>query len=284
VWDNDIAVYTDGPATDLEGHRLLQRVLATEALLAAELGRMTDVSDALTAMWRINQPLLAGPQPPSQAAGRGNLELQLAVLSRLDQPPEGWRERLSSQNPMASALAGYLCETWQIRQRAETLLDSRHSILGFIIQPFARALAVHHEQTMLFAVTELPDRDVTTFDPDEFGAELFARVPRWNTASRAALPADWSTWPHSVRTALRTELTERVLELRSRPDAVDRIQPRQPAGISGLSWSYEVRGSAVTISIEPEPFAGAGGRPLRATVDLSSRPRRVPAAAGGQAG
>jgi len=274
-WEMDELRFPGGPVTNPAGQILLQRVLATEAWIDAANGG-TSVARTFDAMWRLSGQLFESPQPAAHTTGLTILQLQLGLLRRLPRAPDGWRQRLGELDPMRSALVGFLYDTWQVRRRAGTVFENRHPFLGFVAQPFARALAVPHHDTMLFAVSELQRRELTTFDPDEFSAELHARIPRWNTYARNSLPASWWAWPHGVREALEIELTSRVLELRERlsvagPSAVDGIEPRQPGRLQGLSWHYELSGPIVRISLHPDVFADEQSPAMEAAVAIDER-------------
>jgi len=275
IWGNDPTRHSEGPATNLAGQIQLQRVLATEAWIAAATSDTAAAERILDAMWQLGRFLHAGPQPEAYRAAQVILDLQLVVLRHISVAPEKWRHRLTALDPMKTTLDGFMCEAWQVRRRSETLFDNRQPILGFIAQPFARALTIPYHEAMVYAVAELPRRDVMTLDPDDFGAEMHARLPRWNTIARAALPEHWGAWPRGVRAALQTELTSRVLELREHrlaegKSAIQRLEPRQQARVKGLSWLYEIQDQTVTILVDPEPFADDRTPSLRDTVDLGS--------------
>jgi hypothetical protein len=271
MWAFDVNRLPEGPGTNLDGQIVLQRILGTEVWIAAADGDHRSAQRLLDAMWRLGMPMFSCPQPEALAAGNDILYLQLALIRRLEVDGARWRPRLEALRPTDAVLEGYMCGTWEVRRRAETLLADRNPLLGFVAQPFARALAIPHTEVMLYAVSELPRRAALSFEADEFGAELDGRLPRWNTVARRALPRSWWSWPSGIRASLHIDLTIRVLDVREMlrlegPSAVGRLAPSQPSPIEGLSWLYDVAEGSVTIAIDQEPFASRGGPVLRATV------------------
>jgi hypothetical protein len=281
LWDNDLQRFPEGPDTDLAAHLRLHRVLTVEAWLDAADGDHPAAGRALEASWWLNQGLLASPQLEVHRVAMSALELQTAVLRRIPEPEHHWQDRLRSLNPSEYARRAYLCRSWQLRRRAETMLADSHPFLGPVVQPFARLLATPNHEAMSTAVQTLDGQDIAGFDPTAFAAEQYAKVPRWNDLSRSALPPSWQSWPDSIRSGLVAELTRRVLKVRELYgergiEALEELQPEQPSRMSGLDWRYQLGDLTVSIGIEPDPFPMRGLFPLRETVLLEFPERDEP--------
>jgi len=279
VWEMDVADCVGASATSEHGHLQLQRLLLSTARRSLDAGRDADASRILEASWQLNDSLLRSPRLASHRSACSIVEQEMSLLRELPDLGEQWRLRLASLDLERHALEAYRFEAWRARCLAGSFLSDVHPVLVPIGQPMARLLTQQQNEAMLFAVRELPRRDIRSFDPDAFVAEQHARVPRSNRIARASLPRDWTSWPTSVRAALDVELALRVIELRAfhrgtlgRGDRPP--QPRQPSRVPGVDWLYESRPGLVTIRIDSSGWPAMAKRPLVATVSIGSAERR----------
>ncbi len=271
VWGLDLVDCHGGLATNLEGQVDLQRVLMAAAHRALRLTSPDQASRILEASWRLNDNLLRSPGLDEHLAATDVVVLQMELLRLLPEPADHWKLRLAATDVQRQALDAYRFEAWRLRCRGASFLANIHPVIGFVAGPFARLLAIQQHQAMVFAVDELPHRDIRTFDSDAFVSEQHALVSRWNPIARSALPLDWSSWPTSVLAALDVELTQRVLDLRSVLRSSDRssslvLQPRQPSTLTEFDWLYETSGEMIHIVLDDNGWPPAGDRLLRATV------------------
>lgn len=274
AWAMDVFSCEGAPSTSLDGHLRLQRLLLATARLALESGSPVEAERMLEASWQLNDQLLRSPSVAVHRTACVVVEQQMTLLRSLPEPAGRWRVRLAALDLEAHALESYRFEAWRLRCRADRFLMDVHPLLGAVAAPVARLLAHRQHDAMLFAVRELPQRDIRVFDPDAFVAEQHARVPRTNPIARDSLPVDWTSWPDSVRAALDVELALRVLELRARwrdsgrGAEPPRLQPRQPSRVAGIDWIYGVEPGAVTVAVDGAGWRSMLERPLTATVAL----------------
>jgi hypothetical protein len=271
-WDHDLDQSPEGPACELGGLLWLHRLLTAEAWLTAAEGDAAGANRALEASWRLSEGLRASPQLEVHELTLDALELQSAALRRIPQANHEWQNRLRSVDPPSQARRAYLCESWLVRRRAETVSE-RQPVIGFVAQPFARLLAIDNHEAMLQAVSDLEGTDINGFDSARFAAEQFSRVPRWNSLARSGLMSSWDSWHRSVRSGLLAEMTRRVLRIRELYDegawsALQELQAAQPSRMTGLDWRYLVEAPDVTIGLEPDPFSSGFPFPLSETVSF----------------
>jgi hypothetical protein len=207
--------------------------------------------------------------------------LQMEALNLLPNPASRWTLRLAATDLRRHALDAYRFESWRLRCRASSFLSNVHPIIGFVASPFARWLAIEHNQSMAWAIDNLPQRPITEFDPDAFVSDQHAMVSRWNPIARPALPQDWNSWPVTVNAALEVELAQRVLDLKralakgERPsNAVH--QARQPSIVADVVWHYEISDDAVLITLDDTDNVRDTLRHLRATVQRPPSADRRP--------
>jgi hypothetical protein len=272
-WDHDLDRTPEGPASDLNGHMWLHRLLTAEAWLAAGEGDAAAAHRALEASWRLSQGLQQSPQLEVHEIALSAFELQTAVLRRIPRADHAWQDRLRLVDPPRHAKRAYLCRSWQLRRQAETMPPGRHPVLGFVLQPFARLLATQNHEVMMRAVSHLDSADITIFDSAPFAADQYSKVPRWNSFARSALMPSWDSWQRSVRSGLLAELTRRVLRVRElqlegESSALQELQAVQPSRVSGLDWHYRVEDAAISIGLDPDPFSSGFSFPLSETVSL----------------
>lgn len=279
AWAIDVSDCAGAPATSVRGHLRLQRTLLATGRLALAEGRSSDAALMLEASWQLNSALLRSPSVAAHQAACSIVEQEMSLLRSLPSPEDHWRVRLAALDLERHALEVYRFEAWRAPCLAARFLSDIHPVVGSVGRPPARLLAHQQQEAMLFAVRELPNRDIRSFDPDAFVAEQHGRVPRANRIARASLPTDWTSWPISVRAALDVELGLRVLELRTafagRPEVdLPRPQPRQPSRVPGVDWLYDVTADRVTITIDSSGWPEMAERPLQAAFLLPSASRR----------
>ena len=272
VWAMDVADCRAAPATSERGHRELQRLLLSTAERAIAQGQPAPAGELLAASWRLNEALLRSPCLDCHLAACGIVEQQMALLGELPDPGDEWRVRLAALDLVEHTLEAYRFEAWRARCLADHRFADLHPAASWLVRPLARLAAHQQHEAMLFAVRELPRRDLRSFDADAFVAEQHARVSRANPVGQSALPHDWTSWPRSLRAALSVDLALRVLELRAAARAGGRAalgpQPRQPSRLAGVDWLYEAAPGGVVITIDSAGWPEMAERPLRAAVDL----------------
>jgi hypothetical protein len=252
----------------------LQRVLLAAADQSIRAGELDLAARLLEASWRLNDTIQRSPRLDEHLASVVVVEEQMAVLRNHPAPGNHWKVRLAAVDLERRALEAIRLDAWLLRCRAAAFLNDLHPVLGLFAQPFARLLAVPQHQAMVWAVQELPVRQVTSFDPDRFVAEQHRRIPRWNRLARSGLPESWDSWTDSVGGSLAVELGLRTLELRealSRPGGVDAVDaaPRQPSQVAGIEWIYTVAESSIEIAVDRAWRAATGDPPLRVTVPVT---------------
>ncbi len=271
VWGLDLADCRGDVATNLDGQVNLQRVLMAAAHKALRSASPDQAAQILEASWRLNDGLLRSPGVDEHLAATDVVVMQMEMLRQLPEPADHWKLRLAATDVQRQALAAYHFDAWRLRCRSTSFLSNLRPMIGFVASPFARLLAIQQHKAMVFAVDELPERDLGTFDSDAFVADQHAFVSRWNPIGRSGLPMDWNSWPISVLAALDVELAQRVLDLRSvfhsskRPTSLV-VQPRQPSTTLDIDWLYETSGETIHIVLDDSGWTFAGVRPLRATV------------------
>ncbi len=277
VWAVDLNDCVGSLAVRLDGLVDLQRAILASAVWSIEGGDLTAAGQLLESSWRLNDTLQRSPRLDEHLASLTVVEMQMAVLRKHPNLGNHWKVRLAALDLERRALEAVRLDAWLLRCRAAAFLNNLHPVLGVFAQPFARLLAVPQHQAMVWAVEELPTRDVRRFDPDRFVAEQHQRIPRWNTIARSGLPDDWRFWPASVRGTLSVELVLRTLELQEALRGLDHINPselarRQPSRVAGIEWRYSVVGDAVEITLDDGPWSDEDGPSLRAEVPLLPQP------------
>ena len=255
VWGLALADCRGDLATNLEGQVDLHRVLMAAAHKALRSASPDQASQILEASWRLNEGLIRSPGLDEHLAAIDVIGLQVELLRRLPDPADHWKLRLAATDIQRQALEAYRFDAWRLRCRASSFLANLHPAIGFVASPFARLMAVQQHRAMVFAVDELPRRDVRTFDPDAFVAEQHRLVSRWNPIARSGLPSDWSSWRTSALAALDVELAQRVLDLRSVLKTSENrdplvLQPRQPSTTFDVDWLYETSGNTIHIALD----------------------------------
>lgn len=283
VWAMDLSDCVGNLEVALAGLVDLQRAVLGSASSSIESGDLDRAARLLEASWRLNDTLLRSPRLDEHLASVTIVEEQMTVLRQHPDPGSHWKIRLAALDLERRALEAVRLDAWLLRCRAASFLNNLHPVLGLFAQPFARLLAVPQHQAMVWAVEELPTRDVTRFDPDRFVAEQHRRIPRWNVLARSGLPDDWRFWLESVRGSLAVELALRTMELKDAvrgPAGFDATQlaPRQPSRVVGIDWIYTTEHGQVEITLDDGSWAGGGAPRLRAVVELS-----IQAASGGGA-
>jgi len=279
VWAMDVTDCRAAPATSERGHRELQRLLLSTAGRAIARGEPATAREILEASWRLNESLLRSPCLDCHLAACAIIEQEMALLVELPDPGDEWRVRLAALDLEQHTLEAYRFEAWRARCLADRHVAELHPALSWVARPLARLAAHQQHEAMLFAVRELPRRDLRSFDADDFAAEQHARVSRANPIGQSSLPHDWTSWPRSMRAALSVDLALRVLELRAAAaDGEPRPQPRQPSRVTGVDWLYEAIPGGIAITIDSAGWPEMAERPLRAVVRL-----RPAAARGGGA-
>jgi hypothetical protein len=273
AWAIDVSDCVGAPATSLRGHLQLQRLLLATGRVALAQGRASDAARMLEASWQLNSSLLRSPSAAAHLAACSIVEQEMSLLRSLPSPEDHWRVRLAALDLERHALEVYRFEAWRATCLAARFMSDIHPVIGSAGRPVASLLAHQQQEAMLFAVRELPRRDIRSFDPDAFVAEQHGRVPRANRPAHASLPTDWTSWPLSVRAALDVELGLRVLELRTAfagksEVEVPRPHTRQPSRVPGVDWLYDATADRVTITIDSTGWPEMAARPLQAILLL----------------
>ena len=275
VWAMDLDDCVGSFAVKLDGLVDLQNAILASAQWSIDAGDLDRATTLLETSWRLNDTLQRNPRLEEHLAAITVVDHQMTVLRRHPDPGGHWKVRLAALDLERRALEAVRLDAWLLRCRAAAVLNSLHPVLGVFAQPFARLLAIQQHQAMVWAVEELPARNVTRFDPDRFVAEQHRRIPRWNTIARSGLPDDWQFWPDSVRGSLYVELALRTLELQDAIRHSDRfnpsdLAPRQPSRVPGVEWSYTFDPGTVSIALDDGAWLNDQAGQLSATVSLPS--------------
>ena len=182
VWAMDLDDCVGSFSVRLDGLVDLQSAILASAQWSIDAGDLDRGTRLLEASWRLNDTLQRNPRLEEHLASITVVDHQMAVLRRHPDPGGHWKVRLAALDLEQRALETVRLDAWLLRCRAAAVLN--HPVLGVFAQPFARLLAIQQHQAMVWAVEELPARDVTRFEPDRFVAEQHRRIPRWNTIAR----------------------------------------------------------------------------------------------------
>jgi hypothetical protein len=288
-WECDLEAGPDFPVPGLEGELDLQRVLIAEAVNLWQRGNKAALEKRLDASWRLNETGMNRAERTSFLATLEVLDLQMAVIRRMEAVPSGWIERLESLQLASRYLETVQAEAWRAMVKARTMrmtnLGRPWAALAHpLVQPFQRLAMLDAVDALRWGATELPLRDMASFERGVFAAELHGHVPRWNGWAGRELPEIGSGWLATVRASLGVELTLRVLSLREvavgrQPSQLAQLfAGEQAAQVRGLSWIYTVDLNQATIALDREPYPhlpeDMAVLPLVYTMDLSTRGRR----------
>ncbi len=240
-WEYDLEALFAAPIPNLLGHIDLQKLLLTHALLAARRGETRSALDDLEASWRLNAALRDDPVLITQLVAMTNTRFQAGVLRRVEAVPVLWQQRMRDIGfretlPTAMLLEGWIWSRITANQRfdatatapelpyaVEGMGDWGDRVRGWWakgIGPYVRlCLADASDRWRLHVEGLSRFEHLCNRDLAELRSLPAVKAPRWNAFGEIITPNLGAPIERLARLELDTELTARILELRSLRDA-----------------------------------------------------------------
>lgn len=243
VWKSAVVAPLPMPIPDASiiGIRLLNNVLAAEALFDASAGRPNDADRAMRAAWRVLGSLRIAPEVVSQLISLNLAAADSAILRRIASDETAWHGRLGEYDyptAMARAIEMNVAERILLNQGSWLQRGFLADYLDGMRAEMPRLLAMRLVDPVP-AMPSFTSADEHSIAPGTIVAEL-------------AGPGLERSYREALCTELDFELTDRVLAARQErlrrgrwPETI----PDTPSGIvAGTRWVYGARADD-TISI-----------------------------------
>lgn len=240
VWKLNLALGFDSSSPNYLGFLNLGRLLVAQAREQARAGQIDAAFETLEAAWMYNQAALKVPKAIGLMICELALKEQLAVLRGMPRLPTVWRARLAQVDLRGPLLVAHQAEAFAAYRssKADRPPADQPDLQGWPLVRWGMHDYAWRYQAM---IDEMAQRDVRSFDPDDFDREMLHRIPNWQFVGRLLLPKIWDTWPRTAHLELAAELTVLGLEERERlaVGASSRGYRRRASRVKGLRWVYE---------------------------------------------
>jgi hypothetical protein len=263
TWEGDLEKLFAAPMPSIKGHRDVQAVLALDALDKVGRGDSAGALASLAAGWRIASAFAKRPELISQIFTITLDRQVLGIVRKVPVVPDEWRARLRERDYAKALLTALQVEGWMVTTYARTASTGTAAVLAPLERPYLRLAGANHADIMRRLVDDLKKQDPCTMDVSAFDAKVRSWVPRWNVLSAMALPNLGSHWRLAARSAVDTELSQKIVEARSTPPPAD-----VPSSVCrAMTWKVQVSDGALSLTASTNPFGEKlPGLPLSFTI------------------
>ncbi|MCH9649087.1 MAG: hypothetical protein K0U98_12685 [Deltaproteobacteria bacterium] len=281
LWDQDVNAGIRKVLPNFLGHLWLQKFLVAMTAEAARRGEREQSLEWLEASWRLSQSLGGDPAMIPQLIFLAEMRANLAVLRAIDLPLGDWHHRLSIGPWCKGMEAAFRLESWSFIRGLRLGQFEEDSNGGVISNLLIRLRTRHGAKGLMDLNDRLFERvkseNILEMDYDGVFEEEEAKIPRWNILARMFVPNYFDALAKPARLALSTDLTRRILEMRSLLragdlEAIADLQGSHPSVRKGVSWVYQIEGDKITIRVDghvPDLVDKKIGKPLPVEISLS---------------
>jgi len=175
------------------GHRQLQSVLLTRALMRAGGNRVEPAERTLEASWILNASLAERPDFISKLITVAVSGMQTAVLRVMKRPSNRWLPRMQQRTFTADVHTPYQLEAWSWTLFTVGLSGPFDLGLGtagrVLTTPYVRLNLAGMSEALLKASKTLSSQHRCDFDVDRYTKEFEESFPRWNILGRIGTPS-----------------------------------------------------------------------------------------------
>jgi len=231
------------PSVSLLGIRLLNNVLAADAILEASKGRAEDADRAVRAAWQVMRSVRDQPLMFGQLTAIALMSADLSAVRR-SADAETWRDRLDEYDYTAGLKRSIEMEVVQ-----RILLDDGSRSRRAFLTDYIDGMRANLERLDTVRLTDLPEKRVSF---DALGYQH--SVATGTIVAEIGWPGFARAYQEALCTMLNVELTERVLEARhteARTGRWPETMPDVPSAIvAHARWVYAAQANdSMSISL-----------------------------------
>lgn len=273
-WEQDVSKGVAAPIPRLLGHRWLQNLLLTRALMHSGQGRLDAAERTLEASWILNASMTERPDLLSRLIAVAVTEMQHGVLRTMKAPSERWPPRMRQSVLDSDVRVPYQLEAWNWTRFTEAswgIFDVDYMESGeppprtlaratgqLLTAPYVRLSIAGMSEALLRASQELGPQRRCDLDLERYAKEFEESFPRWNILGRIATPSVVRTWASLRYANLDRELTAHVLAARGERRATGQWPSASlpSSTCEGVIWRQQPAGDGTfTIRASEKPFA-----------------------------
>ncbi|HZI65887.1 MAG TPA: alpha/beta hydrolase [Thermoanaerobaculia bacterium] len=244
-WEMDFSRPEAAPIPNLLGIMTLQRLFVARALLQERDGETEAALTTLDAAWRLNAVVSSRPELISQLITVAAAKLHVGALRKLDDPAQGWADRVRDGEFYARFLAAFQNQVWQTSRDVQDL-TGESGAFGRILRKMVAAF--QEGDLCAWTAERLQETWARAAQGESTEEEMLATI---------AAPNLMDSFLRWRRHRIDSELTALVLDARSEragsprrawpaklPAAGARVCPNEP-------WSYRpARNGTATFAFE----------------------------------